>query len=502
MKTNWQDTFSQDFSQELLQLLEIGIEKKHIKAIWLGTIGQSTSHRGLWIYTQDKTQALFSAITSETLRCEVPTFLIALDDKDLNYHATIGNSLFKTSLTATNQIYQTTPTALPKILYTSLGSFIALYQDKHDLLATYCQDLVKQQYRGSSHALLKAFTYDLEVLEIVLLGVKNTSMSLTQRLLLLEQIVPKLKTLFVKCEANVYYILNDLAQDIQDDIWNSSLQKIQKKLNRIVLHVLDQIDGQTSLVRPKRTLKKTKNKPFKYKEKLLPLLNTNQIEEIYQFHEIVYFQQNKQKKQVYLLVLLKETPNKATKRIIKDIESNKEGFGLTILAHTRLYIQDYVYEFAEFFSTIVQPKKRIYTSDYYPQIHWYNSSMKDYSDFIHPYKERLKQINLTLEHDFTNPKKDTYITTHHLHRCLVVKLKVYILHHLHYLPQTNSIHSLLYLALYAKDKEAPSLKSLYDTLYPLVFDYTIRHKQEKKYNLVLDTTLVKQIRQFFSTLEV
>ncbi|WP_158963307.1 hypothetical protein [Myroides fluvii] len=502
MKTNWRDTFPPDFSQELFHLLEIGIAKNHIKVIWFGAIGQSSTQRGLWVYTQDKTHALFSTIASQTLLREDSIFLIVLDDKDLSYHATIGNSLFKTSLTATNLIYQATSTALPKILYTSLGGFIALYQDKHALLATYCQDLVKQQYRGSSHALLKAFTYDLDVLEIVLLGIKNTTMTLTQRLLLLEQVVPKIKTLFVKSEPNVYYILNDLAQDIQDDVWNSSLQKIQSKLHRIVLHVLDQIDGQTSLIRPRRTIRKTKNKPFKYKEKLLPLLITNQVEELYQFHEILYFQQSKQQKQVYLLVLLKETPTKATKRIIKDIESNQEGLGLTILAHTRLYIQDHVYEFSEFFSSIIQPKNKIYASDYYPQIHWYKSSMRDYSDFILPYKKRLKQINLTLEQDFTNPKKETYITTHHLHVCLAVKLKIYILHHLHYVPQTNSIHSLLYLALYAQDKEAPSLKSLYDILYPLVFDYTIRHKQEKKYNLVLDITLVKQIRQFFTTLEV
>lgn len=507
MRTNWQNISQQDFSQELLQQLSVSIQEKQLFTLWLGPIWESSSLRGLWMYVQDKTQTnlLFSAAYRQTLLEEEQLLVVILDAADLNYHQTIGNTLFKTSLLPSRIMYQTTAIPPPQPVPKSLENFIALYQDKHALLSSYCSDFVAQNYRGSSHALLKSLTYDIDVLETVLLGVPQITATLTQRLLLLEQLIPKMKTLFVKREAEVYYILDDLAQELEDvpyTMWNIALQKIQKKLHRIVLFVLEQMNASPTRIPRKRKGGKQKKKPFTYQEKLAPLLRTNQVEEIYQFHEILYLQQTKQQKHIYLLVITKEDPSKEIKKILQEIEAKKEEIRFTLLAHSRFYIQKYVYEFFDFFNTVVQSKNRVYASDYYPTIHWYKSNMKDYSDFMQRYQGHLAQINQTIQHNFKNPQNDTFITTHHLHTCLIVKLQIYILHRLRYLPQTNSIHTLVHLALYAKDKQAPKLKSLYDVLHPHVFAYTVQNKQEKKYNLVLDPVTVQQLRQFFTTLEI
>ena len=507
MTTPWQNISQQDFSQELLQKLSVSIQEKQLLTLWLGTLWKSSSPRGLWMYVKDKdqTNALFSTAYKKNVLDEEQLLIIILDATDLTYHQTIGNILFKTSLLPSRIIYQTIATPIPPAVSSSLGNFIALYQDKHALLSSYCSDFMTQHYLGSSSALLKLLTYDLDVLETVLLGVPQTATTLTHRLLLLEQLIPKMKTLFVKREAEVYYLLDDLAQEVEDvpyQMWNTALQKIQKKLHRIVLLVLEQMDKPSTRIPLKRKTRKKKNKPFIYQEKLCPLLATNQIEEIYQFHEILYSYPTKQQKHVYLLVITKEEPNKEIKKNIQEIESNKEGICFTLLAHTRFYIQEYVYEFSSFFKSVIQSRNRIYTSDYYPHIHWYKSNMKDYNDFMQPYQRHLAQVNQTIQQHFKNPQGDTFMTTHHLYTCLTVKLQIYILHRLHYLPKTNSIHTLVHLALYAEDKEAPRLKSLYDVLHPLVFAYTIQNKQEKKYNLVLDRLTVQQLQQFFSTLEI
>lgn len=507
MMTNWQNISQQDFSQELLQQLSVLIREKQLLTLWLGPIWGSSNLRGLWMYVQDKAQtyALFTTAYRKNILDEEQLLIIILDTADLTYHKTIGNTLFKTSLLPSRIIYQTTAIPLPHPVSSSLANFIALYQDKHALLSSYCSDFVAPNYCGSSHALLKSLTYDIDVLETVLLGVPQTAATLTHRLLLLEQLIPKMKTLFVKREADAYYILDDLAQEIEDvpyTMWNTALQKIQKKLHRIVLFVLEQLDASPTRIPRKRKGRKQKKKPFTYQEKLAPLLRTNQVEEIYQFHEILYLHPRKQQKHVYLLVITKENPTKEIKKVIEEIEVNQEDIRFTLLAHTRFYIQEYVYEFSDFFKTIIQSKNRVYASDYYPHIHWYKSHMKNYSDFIQRYQGHLAQVNHTIQHHFKNPQGDTFITTHHLHTCLAVKLHIYILHRLHYLPQTKNIQTLVHLALYAKDTEAPKLKSLYDILHPLVFAYTVQHKQEKKYNLVLDQVTVQQLRQFFTTLEI
>jgi|GEM_PF-6887101 len=507
MTTNWQDLSQQDFSQDLLQNLGTCITHKNIYSLWFGLIWDSSSLRGLWLYVKDKnkTEALFTPTYRKNLLDEEQILLLILDHTDMEQHARIGNSLFKTSLTANRLIYQTADTPQPKRFYKPLGSFIAHYQDNYILLSSYCNDFIARDCRSSNLAFLKSFSHDFDVLELILLGEKNTTATLTTRLLILEQIVPKIKTLFVKREATVYYILNDIAQDNEDlpnNMWGIALQRIQKKLHLIVLGVLEQIDEQTSLMHPKPQVRKTKNTSFKYKEQLLPLLETHQVEEIYQFHEILYLQRNQQQKQVFLLVIIKENPSKALKKIINAIEAKQEEVRFTLLVHTRFYIQDCVYEFSAFFKKILQSKNRIYASDYYPQIHWYKSYMQDYSNFVQSYQEHLDQVNQTIQQDFKTPNLQTFISTRQLYLCLTTKLHLYLLHHLHYLPHTKNLNTLINLTLYAKDKEASSFKVLYDMLHPLVFAYTIRHKGKKKYNLVLDPPILQHLQSFFSTIEV
>ncbi|MDM1044940.1 hypothetical protein HX004_07675 [Myroides sp. 1354] len=507
MKTACSDISQQNFSQELLEKLSDCIQTKNVLTLWYGPIWASPTLRGLWMYTKDKQQvkALFTPSYIKTLLDEEQLVFISLDTVDFNYHASIGNPLFKTSLTANRILYQTTSLPPSFGVNKSMGNFIALYQDKQALLSSYCNDFLEQQFHGSSHAFLKSFTHDLDVLETVLLGVKQTTATLTHRLLVLEQIIPKMKTLFVKRQADVYYILNDLAQNTEDvpyNMWGLSLQKVQKKLNHIVLTVLEQIDGQTTIIQSKRTLKKKKIKPFKYKEKLLPLLSTNQIEEIYQFHEMLFLNQTNPQKHVYLVVLTKETPSKEIKKIIQTIEAQKENIQFTLLAHTRFYIQESVYEFSDFFKTALHPKNKIYASDYYPQIHWYKSQMKDYSDFTSPLKERTERIHQTLRQDLKNSQNHTFITTNQLYTCLSAKFKIYIIHHLHYLPNTNNLNTLLHLALYAENQKTTKLHALYKALVPTVLTYTINKKKEKKNNLILDSLVMQQLQQLLDTIAI
>lgn len=501
MKSNLHFQSALSFSSDLVQKVNNCIAENQCYLIWFSSARESTQLRVLWLFVSNKTKTAvhFSSAYSKTLYNEYNVLLLLLDEQDLTAHHTYGNTIFKTTLTQDCVIYQKAGHPYPHIVYQPFESFIALYREKQALLTRYCLDFVASKINGSTLAYLKALEYNFEVLELLLLGVKNTKDTFTTRLLILERLIPQMKTLFVKYKNQTYYIIEHLGAD---DTWIPALQKIQQKLQVIVLDVLAQIDRKTSLITPKTTSKKKNTSSLKYKEKLAPLLETNQIEEIYQFHETLYLKDNKQIRQCYLLVLIKKNKGNKLQQIMEELATKDAEFHFTILLHTRAYIQNNTDLVADFFKAILKSNKRIYSSDYYPQIHWPKDCYLSDQDYPSLWKKSLEKTNKMIQTDLQKPTGALFISTYQLHQCLVSKLQRYIFHHLHYLPQTVHLDTLLQLALYAQNKEAKTLNSLYGQLRPLLFIYTAKKKEEKKYNLVLDPPLVDCLQQFFSTIEV
>ena len=507
MKSNLHFQSALVFSSDLLQKVNNCISENHCYTIWFGPIWDSKQLHALWMYVPNKTKAgiHFPPAYVNTLYKAHNVLIVLLDEQDLNVHRTMGNTLFKTSLSQDRLLYQCQDRPFPPLLFHPMDSFIGLYREKQALLTSYCQDFVASKINGSTLAYFKALEYNFEVLELLLIGVKNTADTFTKRLLLLERILPQMQTLFVKRHSQTYYLLEDLtllSQATQDMTWSSALKKVQKKLQQIVEEVLAEIDRKTALVTPKKSSKKKQNDSFKYKEKLLPLLDTHEVEEIYQFHQTLYIHQNKQVKHYYLLAITHKKPSKALYQCIKEVARKDEGVHFTILAHTRCYIQDNVDFFASFFKGILKSKNRVYSNGYYPQIHWHKSTV--IGNKIAAFKQKIltDKTYALLSPDWASSTSETFISTSQLHKYFVLKFQLYILHHLRYLPKTKHLTTLLHLALYAQNKEAATLHLQFKQLYPLLFDYTADHKEEKKYNLVLDQNTAKQLQQFFTTLEV
>lgn len=501
MKSNLRFQSALGFSSDLLQKVNNCIAEDQCYAIWFGPIWESKQLRVLWIFVPNKAQTVirFPPTYTKTLYNEHSVLLVFLDEQDLATHHSLGNTLFKTSLTPDRMIYQKTDRPYSRILYQPFDAFIVSYREKQALLTRYCLDFVASKINGSTLAYLKALEYNMEVLELLLLGVKNTEDTFTTRLLLLERLIPPMKTLFVKYKHQTYYLIEHLGTD---DTWIPALQKVQQKLQVIVLDVLAQIDQKTSLIPPKTTNPKKNTNSFQHKDKLLPLLETNQIEEIYQFHETLYVRENKQIRQYYLLALIKKNKGDKLQQIIHELATKDAECHFTILIHTRAYIQNNTDLFADFFKVILKPNKRIYSSDYYPQIHWQKDCFLTYQDYPTLWKKNAEKTNKIIQTDLQQSAGEMFISTYQLHQCLVSKLQHYIVHHLHYLPQTIHLDTLFQLALYAHNKEAKTLNSLYGQLRPLLFIFTSKKKEEKKYNLVLDPPVVNCLQQFFSTIEV
>ncbi|MGG5506810.1 MULTISPECIES: hypothetical protein [unclassified Myroides] len=501
MKSNLSFPSQLDFSSDLLQKVNRCIEENLIYTLWYGPVWGSQQFRVLWMYTSNKLELerIFSTSYSTSLFSKHQVLIIVLDAKDMSFHDQIGNTLFKTSLTKDRLIYQQRDFSLQPRLYKPIKEFKTQYLDKHALLAGYCHDFVASKISGSNLAYMKSLAYSFEVLELLLLGVKNTCDSFTDRLLLLERILPQMKTLFVKGKNRSYYMLDYLDQD---DTWNDALEKVQQNLLEIVLDVLEDIDLETTLLTSKQKSKKKTKPSFKYKEKLLPLLETNLVEEIYQFHETLYCKEGRQIRQCYLVVITTKKATKEFQEISRAIATKDAEIHFTMLSHTRLYIQEHADLFAAFFKPILKPKNCLYSSGYYPQIHWQKKYWTSEQDYPALWRKNLEKSDKMIQHDLQQQTNEMFISTYQLHQCLVVKLQLYILHHLAYLPNTSHLDTLLQLALYAQNKEATTLNSLYNQLGPLLFVYTSQKREEKKYNLVLDPPTIQRLKQFFSTIEV
>ncbi len=122
------------------------------------------------------------------------------------------------------------------------------------------------------------------------------------------------------------------------------------------------------------------------------MLQTAYLEEVYFFHEITAIKEKSQHHHYYLLALVSNENRKEEKRIAEKInEELPPDLEFTIIYHTRLWIQENVYQSQYFLKSLMNEEHKIYTNDYHAGIHWndYNSFSSD--DLI-IYRRRAKNI--------------------------------------------------------------------------------------------------------------
>ena len=509
MENKFQLLKEQKFPENLEKKLISSITDKQATTIWYGGIYDSSYDLEVfWLRVKDKEEAtkVFSKKYTKELLEDSNYHIVLLDDNDFDLQDKAGRAFTHLCLDNTLLLYKDDNTELPRsYCYSSdVERFKQKYIETYNLLSSYSNSMNKDEEFGVSYFYLKFFEYDLGVIETMLFGTINVQYTFTERLLLLERVFPQIKTLFVKKEKNLYYIINAIDKDPDSarlDDWLLALEKIQAKLHTMVIQLLDkfEFDVRPYKVKPKRKVKKKKT--FKFIEQLLPLIKVKGVEEIYKFHETVTFENERAIKHFYLLVLATKEEADEVQKVIDGFSCKDEDLRFTIIAHTRLFIQEYSFENIHFFEDVVKEENIIYSNGYYPSIHWMDNYDCDYGESIFRLKYPLSKINKFIKKNIVHPKKQSFISTNKLHRCLYIKLQMYILVNTTYLPHTSNLNTLLSLALYADNDNAPKLNVLINQLDSFLLTYTQKNIQQKDNNLILDNSTIDSLKQFFDFID-
>ncbi|AJA68932.1 hypothetical protein MYRA21_1782 [Myroides sp. A21] len=509
METKFQLLKEQKFPENLEKKLISSITDKQVTTIWYGGVYSSSYDLEVfWLHVKNKEEAtkVFSKEYTKALLEDSNYHIVLLDDNDFKLQDKAGRAFIKLCLGDTLLLYKDDNTELPSsYCYSSdVESFKQKYIETYNLLSSYSNGLNKDEEFGVTYFYLKFFEHDLGVIETMLFGTINSQSTLTERLLLLERVFPQIKTLFVKDEENLFYIIEAIDRDSESarfDDWALALEKVQAKLHIMVIQLLDKFEFDSRPYKIKPKIKGKKEKRFKYIDQLLPLTNTNGVEEIYKFHETVTFENERTIKHFYLLVLTTKEEANEVQKVIDRFSCKDDDLRFTIIAHTRLFIQEYSFENIHFFEDVVKEENIIYSNGYYPSIHWMDNYDCDYGESIFRLKYPLSKINKFIKKKIAHTKKQSFISTNKLHRCLYIKLQMYILVHTTYLPHTSNLNTLLSLALYAENDNAPKLNMLINQLNSFLLTYTQKNIQQKDNNLILDNSTIDSLKQFFDFID-
>ncbi|WP_177763139.1 hypothetical protein [Flavobacterium sp. I3-2] len=492
-----------DFNKKLQNPLETLVSQKLLCIAWYGHTVSNEKIKILWLYVKNKKEAaaVFYSQNTEIFWENEELLVVFLDEDDFKKHKKMRSPFIHLNLRKSELLYTDDVTAKPSdhFYWGDFEEFKEHYIETQQLLKSYTDDFIEDELEGSCYLFLKGFATDLGAVELLLLGTINENDSLTERLLLMEKICPIWKTVFVKEDTKTFYLIEQ--QGFSDagiyDEWGKALKKVQKKIKNIVLQILEELEKEKNVI----SLKQSDTVPFGYLNHLKKLIDNEEVEEIFLFHERANFLDSKTVRCFYLLLIVKDKVSKPLKEIIRDIETANDEVQFTIIAHNRYYIQDKVYYQQGFYKKVCKAKNRIYTSGYYPDIHWHNTWYPEFNDNMLDIKYSSENIENFVDTEILAAKEPLVISSKKLYKCFVNKLQVNILYHLDYVPTTKNLNTLLQMVRYT-GKTNEELEQLLQSIKPLLFNKDVNKNKVKEKSIRLEGQMLQNLQGFFKIINL
>lgn len=444
-------------SDKLNCKLEEGINQKRIQAVWFDKTAR-TNYRILWLKVNGKTEieALLSTSFQEDVFMNNKILIVFLDDQDFEYADKFDDFILAHLLCDDNCLYNNKKISLSTYLSESdLKKLLDSYDEKQQILKKISQDFIKEEQQGAWQFMLKAFTNDIIYLELMLFGTSFQSKTLTQRLLILEEFIPEIKKLFVKKDHETYFLIDYITTDddcgFYDD-FGESLQRIQKQLYKLVLQNIklytENYNSNTLLC--VETNYEVWNHDLMNHKSLEVLKKSDEVEEIFLFHQITSFENEQIIDHLYVFIVLKHKESKTLKTYLQAIEQNPmQHIRITSICYTRDQIQDQVYEYQLFFNKTMKSRNKIYSSGHHPKIHWYNKKISYLDDLDFLVNKNLKLYNRDITPVFENQEAKKYISKESLANFLAKHLQLFIFSEVIFKPSTKNLLTLWNLMIFA-----------------------------------------------------
>ena len=492
-----------DFTKKLQNGLETLVSQKLLCIAWYGRAVCNEKIKILWLYVKNKKEAtaVFTDQNRAVFFADEEVLVVLLDEDDVTTHKKISSPFIHLNLSKAEVLYTDDETAMPSDYYfwEHFKKFKERYIERQQLLKSYTDDFIKDELEGSCYLYLKGFATDLGAVELLLLGTVNEKDSLTERLLIMEKICPIWKAVFVKQDADTFYLIEQqsLSEAGMYDDWGKALKKAQKKIKNIVLQIFDELDKNKKII----SLQQEDTVPFEYSDHLQELQSNEEVEEIFMFHETVRYLDNKTVRCFYLLLITKDKVSKTLKEIIRETETADAEVQFAIIAHNRFYIQDKVYFQQGFYKKVYKTQNRIYTSGYHPAIHWRNNWYSDFRENLFDIKYSTKDIANFVDNTILVTEDYLEITSKKLHDCFVCTLQMYILYHLDYVPNSKNINTLLQLVRYAGET-TEGFEQLVQNIKPLLFDDEAGKNKVREKNIRLEGQMLQNLQAFFKLINL
>jgi len=360
------------------------------------------------------------------------------------------------------------------------------FYNDHDLYKSQLNNLISE---GASSSVFTSYArlieYDLEYLEELYSGNNCNSLCLEERISKLTEYIPEIQKYFVKSSTNKYYLTDLYAKAkralADDDTFyeNEMCEAVtiaEQNLYRLIVERFDEIK---KLIK-KECFKKcevSSEDNSKPKDEILDsaietVLNSAAVEQIYLYHQITYGE----KTIYYLMLIANAVGNEKLKSLTQSLKSKMGGgYDFVLLSHSRLWIQENLYQYQDFFAGIIQGKKPIYSSSqYHPEVHWEVPHEPHHAD-LYFYYTAAKNTAFQF-FAIANNAKDNYQGADNLFSLFFLSFcRTYIFVKTYYLPNYLSSQALWELCIYA-DPDIRKYNYLTEQFWTDFFPYLDKHR--------------------------
>jgi hypothetical protein len=385
--------------------------------------------------------------TEHLLKQGIPTIAFYTTPISLIYQPNTDNSFVKPNW---------------KTLQKRFKNYTSQFYHDHDILLSQANRFQKKSaYISVYMSYLSILEHNILCLEQLYIGTNNSNLNLHVRITIMANYLKPIQIIFLKKDQTKYYLIEELQKAntlseedelyINYDLYNS-IKDAESKIYELISTAFKQINKKLKV--HKKSNSQTiaiKTEECIEQEHLISLITKiHTPEEIYLFHKT---ETQPNQTTYYLLLIGPGISNQLLSQIqqyVKEKTSNKVT--VVLIAHTRIWIQQNLYAYQEFFQAIMNQNNRIFTSNNYPQIHWLTPFTSCYPDLEYYYKSAqnsTKQFFTLKKH----ANKQYHEGLMQLFATAIIKiLRTYIYATTSYLPNYLTAETLWQLCLYTDPK--------------------------------------------------
>lgn len=411
------------------------------------------------------------------------TYIIIMGTIDVKRHLSLGSLFIHRYCNASTLIYKAEGQDFvsPKLKkqLKKFNRFKEEYFHTHDLLSTEIQRAKNlNSLPMAYHLYISVFEHHLFHMELLCLGNYFYNDTLNERILRLERFLPEIKSLMLKKTETTYFLIEALksakeADEEQESTclkneFEESIAQTEQQFYCMVEGIFQETQKSIKKIDSNQAVNISENKTVSLYEPVIKILTKfYRIEEIFLFHHEEVCSIDQKTIVLYVLLISNKISNQDLFNMMHIVSQQTGGkFNIIPIAHSKVWIQENLWEYQSFFKKIMVPEKSIYTES--PSvIHWHKEDSKkdfDYGIYYRRCSELYEKYKLLRSQE--NPISHEglgLILSGFFHRAC----SIFIYVNLHYRPNEINLRILWKLCAYTD----PKLRNLDYFVHQLPFDF-------------------------------